>query len=65
MIDRTSRPLEVERDVDDDMFVRQYNGRELDVIVMNPGTALALACKLVSFAKGQGPREEIVEVVRK
>ena len=57
MVNRTTLPIEIEQDFEDDIFIRQISGDNLDVIVMSPETAFKLAYKLMSFAAGQGPRE--------
>ena len=55
MATRISFSIQIEQDEEDDIFLRQENGDGFDVIIMSPETALKLAYKLMSFARGQDP----------
>ena len=56
------RAIEISQDADDSIWLQQDLGDELEIIILSPSQALALAYRLLSFAKGQGPRAtEIIE----
>ena len=56
------RAIEISQDADDLIWLMQDSGDDLEIIMLTSDQALALAYKLMSFAKGQGPRE--TEIVR-
>jgi hypothetical protein len=49
--------VDIQQDKDDDIYVMQDSERGTDLVLLTPKQAIALAYRLQSFGKGQGPRE--------
>lgn len=62
MSQKQHAPISIERDSDEYIYIHQTWGGKTDIIICTQDTAFKLAYKILSFAHGQGWREEeIVE----